>query len=57
MEVWAIDDLVAEEGELFLYVGDDQVDEAKYIVLWKKEDGRWKLHRDIFNSNLSPPAE
>ena len=28
------------------------LDESKYIVVWKKEDGEWKLHRDIFNSNL-----
>jgi ketosteroid isomerase-like protein len=23
----------------------------KYIVLWKREDGRWKWHRDIWNMN------
>lgn len=28
------------------------LDQGKYIVLWKKEDGVWKLHRDIWNSNL-----
>jgi uncharacterized protein (TIGR02246 family) len=22
---------------------------GKYIVVWKKQDGRWKLHRDIWN--------
>ena len=37
---------------LTLYAGDQAVAEEKYIVLWKKEDGRWKLFRDIFNSNL-----
>jgi ketosteroid isomerase-like protein len=25
---------------------------GKYIVLWKKENGKWKLHRDISNSDL-----
>jgi len=25
---------------------------GKYLVLWKKENGKWKLHRDISNSDL-----
>ena len=28
------------------------LDEGKYVVVWKKEDGQWKLHRDIWNTNL-----
>ena len=28
------------------------LDSGKYIVVWKEEDGRWKLHRDIFNSSV-----
>ena len=28
------------------------LDQAKYIVIWKQENGQWKLHRDIFNSSL-----
>jgi uncharacterized protein (TIGR02246 family) len=27
-------------------------DQGKYIVVWRKVDGHWKLHRDIFNSNV-----
>lgn len=53
--VYGTEDLIAEEGELTLFVGDKAVAEEKYIVLWKKEDGKWKLFRDIFNSNF--PAE
>lgn len=31
-------------------------DEGKYLVVWHREaDGSWKLHRDMFSSNL-PPA-
>ena len=55
-EVFGTEDLIAEEGELTLYVKGKAVAEEKYIVLWKKEDGRWKLFRDIFNSNLPVPA-
>ena len=28
------------------------LDQGKYIVIWKQENGQWKLHRDIFNSSL-----
>lgn len=53
IEVWGDEDMVVEEGELTLYKKGVEVDRGKYIVLWKKEDGQWKLFRDIFNSNLS----
>lgn len=55
-DVYGTEDLIAEEGELTLYVDDAAVAEEKYIVLWKKEDGQWKLFRDIFNSNSTSPA-
>lgn len=29
-----------------------QADQGKYIVIWQKENGYWKLHRDIFNSSV-----
>lgn len=50
--IYGTQDMIAEEGDLTLYAGDQAVGEEKYIVLWKKEDGKWKLFRDIFNSNL-----
>ena len=30
----------------------ETLDSGKYIVVWKEEDGSWKLHRDIFNSSV-----
>jgi len=36
--------LQGEGGQVF--------DKGKYIVIWKKVDGQWKLHRDIFNSSM-----
>ncbi len=39
------------EGE-----GGQVLDRGKYIVIWKRQDGQWKLHRDIFNSSMPPPA-
>jgi uncharacterized protein (TIGR02246 family) len=34
-----------------------EIDKGKYIVIWKRENGQWKLHRDIFNSSLPPPVK
>jgi len=53
IDVWGTEDLLVEEGDLSLFVGDKNVSEEKYIVVWKKEEGKWKLFRDIFNSNQS----
>lgn len=50
--IYGTEDLLAEEGLATLFVKNNTVAEEKYIVLWKKEDGKWKLFRDIFNSNL-----
>lgn len=27
------------------------IDRGKYVVVWKREGGRWKRHRDIYNSD------
>ena len=48
---------IIEEGRYKLYVeGDKEVDHGKYIVTWAKEDGQWKLHRDIFNTSNPAPV-
>ena len=31
--------------------GGEVMDHGKYIVIWKQDQGKWKLHRDIWNSN------
>jgi len=54
-------DVAIEEGRYKIFMDEKVVDEGKYIVTWKKEDGQWKLYLDIWNSSLpaSPdrPAE
>lgn len=32
------------------------LDKGKYILVWKEEDGKWKMHRDIWNSDSPMPA-
>jgi len=48
-------DLAIEEGRYKIKVGSEEVDMGKYIVTWKKEGGQWKLHQDIWNSDLPLP--
>ena len=32
--------------------GGETLDRGKYVVVWKKDDGTWKLHRDIWTSSM-----
>jgi ketosteroid isomerase-like protein len=59
-EFEAIDSLVEgavviESGRATVWIvaGDREqlADRGKYVVVWKREEGRWKRHRDIFNSD------
>ncbi len=53
LEVWGDENYITEEGLIVIKAKDGtQLDKGKYIVLWKKENGKWKLHRDISNSDL-----
>jgi ketosteroid isomerase-like protein len=45
-------DLAYEVGNYTLKGKTGKVnDQGKYIVVWKKIRGHWKLYRDIFNTN------
>jgi uncharacterized protein (TIGR02246 family) len=58
LETTAVDghgDVAVEIGRYTLAVaGGTQVDNGKYLVVWKQEGGSWKLYQDIWNS--SKPA-
>jgi len=50
--LWGDQKMLAEEGEFtFTDKNGKQLDKGKYIVLWKMEDGKWKLFRDCYNSD------
>ncbi len=38
-----------EVGEAALAISNGTV-AVKYVVVWKKVDGQWRIHRDIWNS-------
>ena len=44
------------EALTFFDANGAKIDEGKAIVIWKKVGEDWKLHRDMFSSNLPPPA-
>ena len=46
-----IGDAVVEIGRAEVTLGDGRRSAAKYVVIWKQEDGRWKLNVDIWNTN------
>ena len=47
---------VWEVGIFTVYGPDEEVlDRGKYIVIWKKEDGEWKIQRDIWNTDMPLP--
>jgi uncharacterized protein (TIGR02246 family) len=53
VHVEAHGDTAAEEGAYKLFGADGtQLDEGKYMIIWKEVDGKWHLDRDIFNTNL-----
>jgi uncharacterized protein (TIGR02246 family) len=53
---------VEDQGEAVIEVGryrlsgagGEMMEHGKYIVIWKQDEGRWKLHRDIWNSSEPP---
>jgi uncharacterized protein (TIGR02246 family) len=41
--------LAVEDGTVRLVAADGAVNESRYVVVWKRVDGGWRLHRDIWN--------
>jgi ketosteroid isomerase-like protein len=40
-------------GEYKLYDNDNrEIDQGKWISVFKNIDGKWKVHRDIFNTSM-----
>lgn len=51
-------DLYAETGNYEMFGADNKsLDKGKYVAVWKKENGNWKMYRDIWNSNSAAPTK
>jgi ketosteroid isomerase-like protein len=52
------EDFVVEEGAYNFPDGKGgSVDKGKFMAIWKQEDGKWKLFREIWNTDLMPPSK
>ena len=50
-------DLYAETGNYEVFGADNKsLDKGKYVAVWKKENGNWKMYRDIWNTNMPSVA-
>jgi uncharacterized protein (TIGR02246 family) len=43
-------DLASETGVVRIVARDGTVTQARYLVVWQRTNGEWKLHRDIWNA-------
>lgn len=56
-EVMGSREAMVETGTYEIMVdGNKSVDKGKFIVVWKEENGKWKMHRDIWNTDMPVPA-
>tara|TARA_R110002110_G_scaffold11552_5_gene55397 strand:+ start:474 stop:983 length:510 start_codon:yes stop_codon:yes gene_type:complete len=54
------EDYMIDEGTYYMSFGADSiVDKGKYLNVWKKEDGEWKMFTNMWNTDLpaTPPTE
>jgi uncharacterized protein (TIGR02246 family) len=55
LEVYGHGPTAAEVGEYDIHdKTGNSIDHGKYVVIWRRVGGQWKLHRDIFTSNVPP---
>jgi uncharacterized protein (TIGR02246 family) len=53
VEVEAHGDAAHEVGTYALMgEGGKALDNGKYVVVWKREGGQWRIHRDIWNTSV-----
>lgn len=50
-------DVAFETGEWVIEMPDSGVaDRGKFVLVWKRNDGQWKIHRETWNLDASVPA-
>lgn len=56
-EVTGSAEVVAETGKYaMLDSAGNTLEKGKFIVLWKEQNGVWKMHKDVWNSDDAPAA-
>lgn len=54
--VSASGDMAYDVGTYEMTLPDGSTDSGKYLVVWVKEGGEWKIAADMFSSNQPPPG-
>ena len=55
-ELFGGPEAVSEIGTCEMFADKNvSIDKGKFIVVWKQENGKWKMHRDVWNSDNPPP--
>ena len=50
--LWGNNELLVEQGTgFFAHANGKVVSRGRYLVVWKKDDGKWKIFRDTFFSD------
>ncbi|SHG71207.1 conserved hypothetical protein [Flavobacterium fluvii] len=58
IEIWGNEEMMAAEEEWTFSDKDGKIlDSGKSIELFKMEDGKWRLYRDCYNSDLPIPKK
>lgn len=58
VEIFGNNELVVEEGIYDFPDGKGgSFDKGKFIAIWKIEEGKWKIYREIWNSNIGKKTE
>ena len=53
ISLYGNEDYLISEGSYYLIYGkENTLDKGKYLNVWKKEDGEWKIFSNIWNTNL-----
>ncbi len=55
-EIVVLGNYTYRQGNYSLPLADGSVEYGKFIQLWKKDDGVWKLHRSMWSPNGPPLA-
>lgn len=48
-QVESAGDLAYEDGTVTITAADGKTTQQRYLVVWKRVGGEWKMHRDIWN--------
>lgn len=52
VELYGSEDLLIDQGNYTMTYGPDSTfEKGKYINVWKKVDGQWKIYSNIWNTN------